>query len=155
MQETWVWSLGWKDPLEEGMATHFQYSCLENPTDRGAWWAIVHGVTKSQTRLNELSTAQHSKSLRIFGSWTLCPFSKLPSRVSLTISLVTPLSLVLPERNHNSRDSIRLSGIFQGHLPIFFTSVTSAKSFRHVKFWEPRCTHLWGLLFCLHHMALS
>ena len=29
-----------------------QYSCLENPTDRGAWWATVHGVTKSWTRLS-------------------------------------------------------------------------------------------------------
>ena len=33
-----------------------QYSCLENPMDRGAWWATVHGVTKSQTRLKQLST---------------------------------------------------------------------------------------------------
>ena len=40
MQETWVQSLGWEDPLEEGMAT-LQYSCLENPMDRGAWRAIV------------------------------------------------------------------------------------------------------------------
>ena len=31
-----------------------QYSCLENPLDRGAWWAIVHGVTKSQTQLKQL-----------------------------------------------------------------------------------------------------
>ena len=30
-----------------------QYSCLENPTDRGAWWATVHGVGKSQTRLSD------------------------------------------------------------------------------------------------------
>ena len=30
-----------------------QYSCLENPTDRGAWWATVHGVAKSQTRLSD------------------------------------------------------------------------------------------------------
>ena len=29
-----------------------QYSCLENPIDRGAWWAIVHGVTKNQTQLS-------------------------------------------------------------------------------------------------------
>ena len=29
-----------------------QYSCLQNPTDRGAWWALVHGVTKNQTQLN-------------------------------------------------------------------------------------------------------
>ena len=34
----------------------FQYSCLENPLDRGAWQAIVHGVAKSQTRLKRLST---------------------------------------------------------------------------------------------------
>ena len=32
-----------------------QYSCLENPMDRGAWWGTVHGVTKSQTRLKGLS----------------------------------------------------------------------------------------------------
>ena len=31
-----------------------QYSCLENHMDRGAWWAIVHGVAKSQTRLSDL-----------------------------------------------------------------------------------------------------
>ena len=30
-----------------------QYSCLENPMDRGAWWATVHGVTKSQTQLTD------------------------------------------------------------------------------------------------------
>ena len=30
----------------------FQYACLENPMDRGAWWATVHGVAKSQTLLN-------------------------------------------------------------------------------------------------------
>ena len=29
-----------------------QYSCLENPIDRGAWWSTVHGVTKSRTRLS-------------------------------------------------------------------------------------------------------
>ena len=35
----------------EGNGNPLQYSCLENPVDRGAWWATVHGVTKSQTRL--------------------------------------------------------------------------------------------------------
>ena len=33
-----------------------QYSCLENPMDKGAWWATVQGVAKSQTRLKQLST---------------------------------------------------------------------------------------------------
>ena len=39
-----------------GHGNPLQYSCLENPTDRGAWWATVHGVTKSQTWLKRLST---------------------------------------------------------------------------------------------------
>ena len=45
MQETRVRTLGWKDPLEEEMAT----CSSENPRDRGAWWATVQGVAKSQT----------------------------------------------------------------------------------------------------------
>ena len=49
MQETWVQSLGWKDPLEEGMATHSSILAWRIPTDRGAWRATVHGVTKSRT----------------------------------------------------------------------------------------------------------
>ena len=36
----------------EGLGNLFQYSCLENPTDRGAWSAIVHVVAQSQTRLS-------------------------------------------------------------------------------------------------------
>ena len=36
-----------------GNGNPLQYSCLENPTDRGAWQAIVNGVTKSQTRLRD------------------------------------------------------------------------------------------------------
>ena len=54
--ETWVRSLGWEDSLEEGMATHSSILAWRIPKDRGAWWAKVHGVTKSWTRL---STAQH------------------------------------------------------------------------------------------------
>ena len=42
VQETWVQSLRWEDPLEKGMATHSS-SCLENSMDRGVWWATVHG----------------------------------------------------------------------------------------------------------------
>ena len=46
-------SLSWEDPLEEGMATHFKYSFLENPMDRGACLATVHRVAKSQTDLQK------------------------------------------------------------------------------------------------------
>ena len=45
MQEMQVLSLGKEDPLEEHMATHSN-NCLENPMERGAWWATVHGVEK-------------------------------------------------------------------------------------------------------------
>ena len=49
MQETWVWSLGWEDPLEEGMATHSSTLSWRIPMGRGAWRAIVHAVSNSQT----------------------------------------------------------------------------------------------------------
>ena len=39
----------------EGHGNPLQYSCLENPMDRGAWWATVHGVAKSRTQLKRLS----------------------------------------------------------------------------------------------------
>ena len=49
MQVTWVRYLGWEDPLEKEMATHSNIHAWKNPMDRGAWWATVHGVAKSQT----------------------------------------------------------------------------------------------------------
>ena len=42
-----------------GHGSPLQYACLENPMDRGAWWAIVHRVTKNWTWLKQLSIAQH------------------------------------------------------------------------------------------------
>ena len=54
--ETWVQSLGWEDPLEEGMATHSSILTWRIPMDRGAWWSVVHRVTKNWTKL---SIAQH------------------------------------------------------------------------------------------------
>ena len=49
MRETWVWFLGWEDPLQESMATQSSIFAWRIPMDRGAWKATVHGVTKSQT----------------------------------------------------------------------------------------------------------
>ena len=46
MRETWARSLGQEGPLGEENGNPLQYSCLGNPMDRGAWWAIVHGITK-------------------------------------------------------------------------------------------------------------
>ena len=47
----------------EGNGNPFQYSCLENPMGRGAWWAAVHGVARSQTRLREFSFTFHFDAL--------------------------------------------------------------------------------------------
>ena len=53
---------------EKSMAPHsstlvLQYSCLENPMDRGAWWAVVHGVAKSRTRLSDFTFTFHFPAL--------------------------------------------------------------------------------------------
>ena len=61
-----VRSLGQEDPLEERIGNPLQYTCLENPMDRGAWRATVHGVARSQTRLKRLS--MHARQCRLTGS---------------------------------------------------------------------------------------
>ena len=55
MRESWVRSLDWEDPLEEGMATHSSILAWRIPMDRGAWRATVHGVAESRTE--QLNTA--------------------------------------------------------------------------------------------------
>ena len=52
MQETWIRSLSWEDPLEEGMATHSSILVCRIPMDTGAYGATVYGVPKSQTQLS-------------------------------------------------------------------------------------------------------
>ena len=84
MWETWVWSLGWEAPLEEGMATHSTILSWRIPVDRGAWQAIVHVVAKSQ----QLS-AQHSTSI-VYICQSQCPsssHSSFPLLVSIWCSL--------------------------------------------------------------------
>ena len=52
----------------EGNGNPLQYSCLENPMDGGAWWAIVHGVAKSRTRLSDFT---FTFTMCGCGSWTM------------------------------------------------------------------------------------
>ena len=65
----------------EGNGNPLQYSCLENPMDRGAWWATVHGVAKSRTRLSDFTcslvhTIEHTPSSVSF-LWHSRPVNKL------------------------------------------------------------------------------
>ena len=63
MRETWVQSLVWEDPLEEGMATHSSILAWRIPMDRGAWRATVHGVAKRQTQLSDFTLTFHFHAL--------------------------------------------------------------------------------------------
>ena len=58
MLETWVWSLGWKDPLEEGMATHSSIPAWRIPMDRESW-RTVNGIVKKLDMTEQLSTYSH------------------------------------------------------------------------------------------------
>ena len=71
MRETWVWSLGWEDTLEKGMVTHSIVLAWRIPLNRGAWHAALHGVAKSWTQTERLSTAQHNKHILLFNNYTL------------------------------------------------------------------------------------
>ena len=59
MQETWVQSLGWEDPLKKGMATHSSVLAGESHGQRGLR-AVVHGVTESWTRLSDDDSTRSS-----------------------------------------------------------------------------------------------
>ena len=91
--------------IREGNGNPLQYSCLENPTDGGAWWAAVHEVTKSRTQLSnftfpfhfnalEKAMAPHSSTLAWKIPWTEEP-GGLQSMGSLRVGhdSVTSLSL--------------------------------------------------------------
>ena len=57
---------GWERSLGGGHSNPLQYSCLENPTDRRAWWAIVLEVAKSWTQLKQLSMYTHNNDFILF-----------------------------------------------------------------------------------------
>ena len=69
----WARSLGWEDPLEEGMATHSCILAWRNPVDRAAWWATVHGITKTWMQLKRLNMYA---CIDLPGIGTPCPASK-------------------------------------------------------------------------------
>ena len=69
----------------EGNGNPLQYSCLENPMERGAWQATVHWVTKSQTRLSDFT------SMTNLGSILKSRDISLPTKVCLVKAMVFPV----------------------------------------------------------------
>ena len=76
MQETqvdpWIGKIPWR-----GNGNPFQYSCLENPGDRGAWQAIVHGVAKSRNKNSDISPVCYMEQIwgqAFHSSWTNCGY---------------------------------------------------------------------------------
>ena len=69
MWETWIRTLSWEDPLEEGMETHSSILAWRIPMDTGAWRAIVHGVTESDMT-EQLSTVH---SINAYSPWVRLP----------------------------------------------------------------------------------
>ena len=66
MRDTRVRSLGQGRSPGERNGNPLQYSCLENPMEGGAWWATVHGVAKSQTRLSDFTYSLTLLCIRIY-----------------------------------------------------------------------------------------
>ena len=58
--------------LGEGNGNPLQYPCLENPMDGGVWWATVHGVAKSWTRLSDLTSRSPDRSRGQASGWRHC-----------------------------------------------------------------------------------
>jgi len=88
----------------EGNGYSLQYSCLENPTDRGAWWATVHGVTKSQTWLNTFTFHNAFKfhlcchkwqDFILFYSWMIfyCVYIYTHTHIHICVYIYTTFSL--------------------------------------------------------------
>ena len=69
MQEIQVQSLAQEDPLEKS-GNPLQYSCLENPMDRGVWWVTVQGLTKSWTCLLSLAEVRRIGKGKILYIWS-------------------------------------------------------------------------------------
>ena len=89
-----------------------QYSCLENPMDGGAWWAAVHGVAKSQTRLNDFTFTFHYHALE---KEMATHSSILAWRISVTEEPVGLPSLWRHRVGHDWRDIAAAAKVIKRH----------------------------------------
>ena len=76
MQKRWVQSLGGEDSPGGENDNPLQYSCLENPMDREAWWVTVHRVTKSQTWLSSIMFKSFTVTIIFIGVYLYVAYFK-------------------------------------------------------------------------------
>ena len=104
--------------LEEGNGNPLQYSCLGNPMVQGAWWATVHGVTRSQTRLSDRTTTTTTTKAYVYNFFTLFSIMVYHRIINTVISVLyskvlfiysTCNTLHLPVPNSQSFRPLHLS----------------------------------------------
>ena len=112
MQDTWVLSLAWKNPLEESMATHSSSLAWRIPMDRGVWQAIAHGISESDTtkwlctaqknRTNSIQNQSESHSVVSDSLWLhgLCTPWNFPGQ-NTGVSSLSLLQGILPTQGSN------------------------------------------------------
>ena len=102
MPETWVWSLGCEDPLEEGISSILTWRI---PMDRAAWRATVPGVTKSQAQLSDQAQHNTDSRLEVFsyqvrrtymGIWSTCTILLLSKVLQLCVCCRRPETFHFP-----------------------------------------------------------
>ena len=127
MWETWLQSLDWEDPLEEGMASHFSIPAWKIPMDRGAWWATAHGVTESD-RTERLST------VRLFVTpWTVACKAPL-SMESLQARILEWVAISSSRGSSQSKDRTQVSHVAGGFFTVWATREAHWSSLENVYF---------------------
>jgi len=113
MRETGVWPLRWGNPLEEGMATDFQYSCLENPHGQRSlagyslWGRKVPDMTEGTSRSQQHSTSflvgmdvfRHKADIYLILEGSLKEFSWLAKWISIPASYMRALNFLHPQHH--------------------------------------------------------
>ena len=119
----------WYLVLGEGPGTLLQYSCLENPMDGGAWWAAVHGVARSQTRLSDFTFIFHFHALE---KEMATHSSVLAWRIPGTAEPSGLPSMGWHRVGHNWSDLAAVAVLIQGVV----IQVLLLESWSKLRFWE-------------------
>ena len=120
MQETWVQSLGWKDPLEEGMAAHSSILAWRIPIYRGTWQVMVHEVTESN--MTEWRSTAHSTWTELpFELWDVhAPLVSMNNYLVIKSNLQTQkFSLIKRKQLHTNTVCINLAGYYSRPMNIW------------------------------------